>query len=130
MENYFTVRNCNVPCCHGQHFIKFNDIRLASIPVPELFSIDRCLEKNVKNICGVVCESDKMCLAHRRLKIFKNFTEEIREKNLNKNIVAETIRIQDNCMHPFCMNSWCFGVGKTKWLSSDVGLSYRTSKYL
>ena len=130
MENYFTVRNCNVPCCHGQHFIKFNDIRLASIPVPKLFSIDRCLEKNVKNICGVVCESDKMCLAHRRLKIFKIFTEEIREKNLNKNIVAETIRIQDNCMHPFCMNSWCFGVGKTKWLSSDVGLSYRASKYL
>ena len=130
MENYFTVRNCNVPCCHGQHFIKFNDIRLASIPVPELFSIDRCLEKNVKNICGVVCESDKMCLAHRRLKIFKIFTEEIREKNLNRNIVAETIRIKDNCMHQFCMNNWCFGVGKTKWLSSDVGLSYRASKYL
>ena len=23
MEQTFTVKNCNVPCCNGQHFIKF-----------------------------------------------------------------------------------------------------------
>ena len=130
MENFFTVRNCSVSCCHGQHFIKFNDSGLASIPVWELFSIGRCWEKNLKNICGVVCESNNLCLAHKRLKIFKVFTEEIREKNWTKNIVAETIRIKDNCKHPFCMNNWCFVIGKTKWVSTDVGLSYCASKYL
>ena len=71
-----------------------------------------------------------MCLAHSKLKIFKHFTDEIREKNLNRNIVVKTICIRDDCKHPFCMNSWCFSIGKTEWVSSDASLSYRASKYL
>ena len=106
MENYFTVRNCNVPCCHGQHVIKFNDIGLASIHVWELFEIEKCWEKNIRNIRGIVCKSDNECLVHKRLKIFKYFTEDIRERNLTRNIVAKTISISDDCKHPYCMNSW------------------------
>ena len=105
MENYSVGRNCSVPCCHGKHYIKFGSIGTATIPVWELFEIERCWEKNLKNICGVICESNNLCLAHRRLKIFKYFTEEIRERNLNRNIVATKISIRDNCKHPFCMNS-------------------------
>ena len=130
MENYFTVRNCNVPCCHGRHVIKFNDIGLASIHVWELFEIEKCWEKNIRNIRGIVCKSDNECLVHKRLKIFKYFTEDIRERNLTRNIVAKTISIRDDCKHPYCMNSWCFRIGKTEWVSSNAGLSYRTSKYL
>ena len=105
MENYSVVRNCNVPCCHGKHYIKFNDIGLASVLVGELFEIERCWEKNIENICGKVCKSNNLCLAHKRLKIFKYFMEEIRETNLNRNIVATIICIKDNCKHPYCMNS-------------------------
>ena len=125
MENYSTVvGNCNVPCCHGKH-IKFNENGIAIFPVWELFQIERCWEKNLKNICDVVCSSEPMCLAHRKLKIFKHFTEDIRNRNLNQNIIAEYIYIRDNCIHPF----WCFNIQKTKWLPSDAGLSIR-SKYL
>ena len=130
MENYSAVvRNCNVPCCHGKHYIKFNENGIAIIPVWELFQIERYWEKNFKSICDVVCSSKPMCLVHRKLKIFKHFTEDIRNRNLNQNIIAEYIYLRDNCPHPFCMNSWCFNIQKTKWLPSDAGLSVR-SKYL
>ena len=68
--------------------------------------------------------------AHKRLKIFKYFTEEIRERNLNRNIVATRICIKDDYKHPYCMNSWYFRIAETKWVSSNESLSYRASKYL
>ena len=87
-------------------------------------------KKNIEDICGIVCEKNSLCYAHKKLRIFKYFTEEIRERNLNKNIVASKIYIKDNCKHPYCLNSWCIGIYETKYISSDKSLSYRASKYL
>ena len=107
MENYSVVRNCNVPCCHGQHYIKFNENGIVAIPIWDL-KLKNVGKKNIENICGIVCEKDSLCYAHKKLRIFKYFTEEIRERNLNKNIVASKIYIKDNCKHPYFLNSWCF----------------------
>ena len=41
MANYSAVRNCNVPCCHGKHYIKFKENGIAVILVWELFQIER-----------------------------------------------------------------------------------------
>ena len=71
MENYLrTVKNCNVPCCHGQHYLKFNEVGIAKFSVQELFNIEKCWDKNIKNICGSLSEKSNECLAHKRLKIF------------------------------------------------------------
>lgn len=51
MESYynqnFTLRNCGVPCCNGQHFIKFRDGK-AIIPIWELFQIEKHWKKILK----------------------------------------------------------------------------------
>ena len=91
-----------VTCFEGQHYTKFRDGR-AIIPVWELFNIQKCWEKNIKNLCGIVCESSSMCIQHRKLHIFKHFTEEIKNRNINNDIVVTEILIKDNCQHPYCM---------------------------
>ena len=118
-----------VTCCEGQHYIKFRDGR-AIIPVWELFNIQKCWEKNIKNLCGIVCESSSMCILHRKLHIFKHFTEETKNRNINNDIVVTEILIKDNCQHPYCMGGWCFAISRTKWVGKNVGLRERATKYL
>ena len=133
MESYFnqnfSVRNCNVPCCHGQHFIKFRDGK-AVIPVWELFQTEKCWKRNIKNLCGIVCENDNLCNFHRKLNVFEFFTQYIRARNINRNDVVSKIFIRDNCRHPYCLNSWCFKICETTWVLSDKTLQYRAIKYL
>ena len=53
MEEYlnFTTKNCNVPSCTGQHFIKFRKGK-AIVPVWELFEIECHWLKNINDLCG------------------------------------------------------------------------------
>lgn len=74
--NSFTVRNCNVPCCNGQHFIKFINGK-AVIPIWEFFKIVRHWTKNVKNICGPMCPTDISCKPHRLLNVLRFFSEHL-----------------------------------------------------
>ena len=68
MEYYFdqsyTVKNCNVPNCQGQHFIKFKNGK-AVIPTWEVSEIEKCYEQNIKNLCGESC----------KIKIYVCYTE-------------------------------------------------------
>ena len=67
MEQKFTVRNCNVPCCNGQHFIEFIN-GVAIIPTWEFFQIIEHWKENVKEICGLVCSKHKIiCDIHKKL---------------------------------------------------------------
>lgn len=72
MESYynqnFTLRNCGVPSCNGQHFIKFRDGK-AIIPIWELFQIEKHWKKILKRyaiqyaekkICAI-CKKNQMC---------------------------------------------------------------------
>ena len=49
MENT-TLRNCLVPCCNGQHFLKFRNSK-ALITASDFFKICRHFTKNVHDIC-------------------------------------------------------------------------------
>ena len=69
----FAVRNCGVPCCKGQHFIKFIQGK-AVIPSWELFQIERCWKKNIERLCGIVCENDNLCKLHKKLNTFLFFS--------------------------------------------------------
>ena len=62
----FCMRNCGVPCCDGQHFIKFINGK-AVIPMWEFFQIVRHYEKNIQNLCGIVCSNDRLCHLHTKL---------------------------------------------------------------
>ena len=53
--------------------------------ISNLIQMEKCwnwnwkmLEKKHWNICGIVCKSDNLCHVHRKLNVFKFFTEEIR----------------------------------------------------
>ena len=134
MENYFnqnfTVRNCNVPNCHGQHFIKFKGGK-AVIPVwEEMFQIEKYWKKNIERLCGVVCEKDFLCSLQRKLNCFTFFTGNIRQRNINWNDVVSKIVIRHNCRHLFCLNGWCFEIYETEYVTNDKSLSYRATKYL
>ena len=71
-----------------------------------------------------------MCEVHRKLHVFKFFTENIRGRNLNKNVVATKICIRDNFEHAYCLNNWCFEIYETKWVSYETYLQEIASKYL
>ena len=103
MEANFTVRNCNVPCCTGQHFIKFRNGK-AVIPAWELFEIERHWRKNIGKIFAHVCYNDNLCKIHKKLECFLFFSNYIRERNINRNDVVSKIHVKENCEHPFCMN--------------------------
>ena len=115
----FTVTNCMAICCERQHNIKFKDGR-AVIPVWELFKIEKCWENNITNLCGIVCENDSMYNLHKKLDAFKFFTENIKDRNINKDIVVTKILIRDNCKHPYCIGAWCFEIFETKWVGTDM----------
>ena len=131
MKNYsnFTTRNCNVPCCTGQHFIKFKQGK-AIIPAWELFEIERCWKKNIKKLCGKVCSNNNLCKLHIKLNCFLFFTNGIKQRNIERNIVVSEIMIRENCKHPYCMNSWCFETYSTEYLTKDKSFSYRAQKFL
>lgn len=130
MKEYsnFTVRNCNVPCCTGQHFIKFKRGK-AVIPTWGLFEIERCGEKNIEKSCGIVCESDYLCKLHKKLNCFLFFSGNIRKRNIERNDVVSEILIRENCKHPFCLNSWCFEIYSTEYVTRDKSCSYRAQKF-
>ena len=131
MENYsnFTTRNCNVPCCNGQHFIKFKPGK-AVVPVCELFEIERHWRKNIEKLCGKVCSDNNLCKLHRKLDCFLFFTGNIKQRNIERNDVVSKIRIEVNCRHPLCMNSWCFSIHETEYITNDKTLSYRATRFL
>ena len=79
-----------MPCCDGQHFIKFIDGK-AVIPTWEFFQIVRHYEKNIR---GIVCSSEKFmwysmfqCHSHRKLDCLHFFSNNIRQKIINNNII-------------------------------------------
>ena len=74
----FFVRNCGVPCCNRQHFIKFIGRKLV-IPTWEFYQIVRHYEKNIQNLCGIVCSDDRLCHLHKKLNCL-NFSQIILEK--------------------------------------------------
>ena len=122
----FCVKNCNVPCCHGQHYIKFNNGR-GKIPTWEFFEIVRHLEKNIIELCGPVCSKNNLCLLHKKLNCLKFFSEYIRDRNINRNDIVSKILIKENCKHPMCINNWCFEIYETKYLKDcSLSMSWRS----
>ena len=121
METYysgnFTVQNYNVPCCKGQHFIKFKTGK-AVIPVWELFEIKNFWKKN-RNLCDAVCPSNHLCDLHKKLNVFTFFSVTIRHRNINRNDVVSKIFIRDNCWHPWYLNSWCFKIYETEYVTDN-----------
>ena len=93
MENHSVVRNYNVPCCPEKHYIKFNDIGLASIPVWELFEIERCWEKNIENLRG---ELSILSELERRINVKGKMCRKVKRKykldKKNKTRVKETVK--------------------------------------
>ena len=131
MKNYsnFTVRNCGVPCCKGQHFIKFKQGK-AVVPSWEMFQIERCWKKNIEELCGIKCESDNQCKLHKKLNVFLFFSNYVRQRHIKRNDIVSKIMIRENCKHPYCLNSWCFEVYETEYITKDKSFSYRAQKYL
>lgn len=120
MKQTFTVRNCNVPCCNGQHLIEFINGK-AIIPTKECLEIIRDWEENVKTICdGIICSKDKMCNVHKKMANLYFLSEFIRYNNTVRNYIISKILIRDNCM-----NSWCFKISAKKYFTEDVPLSWR-----
>ena len=76
----FCVRNCGVPCCDRQHFIKFID-RKVVIPTWNFFQIVRHYEKNIQNLCGTVCSDDRLCHLHKKLNCLHFFQIILEEKH-------------------------------------------------
>ena len=95
------MRNCGVPCCHGQHYIKFINGK-AKIPAGEFFEIVRHFEKNIVELCGPACPNDNLCLLHKKLNCLKFFIEYIRDRNRNRNDIVTKILIKENCEHKMC----------------------------
>ena len=122
MEVYYNsnsvVRNCNVPCCKGQHYIEFKNGK-AVIPAWELFQIEKSWKKNVKIICGIECEKEYLCNVHKKLNTFTFFSEYIRDRNINRNDVVSKILIRENYRRPYCLNYWCFEIYDTEWAPSE-----------
>ena len=125
----FTVKNCMVMCCDGQHVINFKDSR-AIIPVQELFKIKECWEKNIENICGTVCKKKGNCEPHIKLNAFRFFTEDIKYENIIQDAVVTKVLIKDNCKHPYCMRAWCFEMFATKWVGTDEEEHQKWTKFL
>lgn len=112
-SNYL-VRNYGVPCCNGQHFIKFIN-RNAVIPTWKFFQIVRHYEKNIEQLCGIACESEYLCRLHQKLNCLQFFSNNIRHKNIQNDIIISKIMIRDNCRHPYCLNIWCFKIYETEY---------------
>ena len=122
----YSKRNCEVPFCNGQHFIKFIDGK-AMIPSWEFFEIVRHYDKNIAKLCGIVWLSDKLCHIHKKLNCLHFFSNYIRDKNINNDIIISKIR--DNCQHRMCLNNWCFEIRETEYVGYKKPISYR-ARYL
>ena len=83
----FAVRNCGVPCCKVQHFIKFIQGK-AVIPSWKLIQIERCCKKNIERLCGIVCKNDNLCKLHKKLNTFLFFSNYITDRNIERNDVV------------------------------------------
>ena len=92
----------------------------------EFFQIVRHYEKNIQNLCGIVCSNDRLCHLHRKLNYLSN---NIRQKDINNDIIVKKIMIRENCKHPFCLNNWCFEIYETEYAGYNKPLA-RRSKYL
>ena len=128
MKMNYSTRNCGVLCCNGQHFIKFIDGK-AMIPSWEFFEIVRHYDKNIEKLCGIVCLSDKLCHIHKKLNCLHFFSNYIRDRNINNDIIISKILIRDNCQHPMCLNNWCFEIRETEYVGYKKPISYR-ARYL
>ena len=117
-----------MPRCDGQRFIKFIDGK-AVIPTWGFFQIVRDYQKSIQNLCGISCSDDRLCHLHRKLNYLQFFSNSIRQKNINNNIILKKLMIRDNCKHPYCLNSWCFETYETEYVGYDKPLSWQ-SKYL
>ena len=128
-NNNFCVRNCVVPSCQGQHFIKFTNGR-AKIPTWEFFEIERHYKRNIVELCGPACPNKNLCLLHQKLECFKFFSDYIRDRNINRNDIATKILIKENCEHKMCLNNWYFEIYETKYFKDcSLSISWR-SKFL
>ena len=57
------------------------------------------------------------------------FSNNIRQKNINNDIIVKQIMIRENCMHPYCLNNWRFEIYETEYVGYEKPMSWR-SKYL
>ena len=112
----FTTRHCGALCCNGQPYIKFINEK-AVIPTWEMFNIERCWKKNIRNLCDIVCPEKNQCKLHRKLNIFTFFSECIRNRNTERIDVVSKILIKENCKHEYCMNGWCFEIFETEHIT-------------
>ena len=110
-----SLRNCRVPCCNGQHFMKCTKNGWI-MNVDDVFELYRHYYQNVKHLCDLVCSADIPCNLHKKLRTLKFFVDCVREKNLYRNIVVSKILVKE-CDHPFCFG-WCFKIYVTKYLKN------------
>ena len=94
-NNNFCVRNCVVPSCQGQHFIKFTNGR-AKIPTLEFFEIERHYKRNIVELCGPACPNKNLCLLHQKSECFKFFSDYIRDRNISRNDIVTKILTKKN----------------------------------
>ena len=124
MENQ-TLRNCLVPCCNGQHFIKFRNSKEV-VTASDFFEICRHFTKNVHDICDIECPNDKFCNNHRKLSVLKYTENWYRNKNINSDIVISKVHIRI-CDHPYCFKNWCFSIYETKYVGYDCSMKHRSN---
>ena len=103
MEEYsdLTTRNCNVPCCTGQHFIKFKNGKCV-LPIWELFQIERHWRRNINELCR---KNNCSCQLRRKLNGFLFFMNTIRIRNIERNDIVSKIMIRENCKQKYCLKS-------------------------
>ena len=71
-NNNFCVRNCGVPCCQGQHFIKFTNGR-AKTPTWEFFEIERHYKRNIVELCGPACPNKNFMFPTSKIRMLQIF---------------------------------------------------------
>lgn len=83
------------------------------------------MTKISKNYSGIVFLSDELCHIHKKLNCLHFFSNYIRDKNINNDIIISKILIRDNCQHPMCLNNWCFKIRETGYVGYKKPISYR-----
>ena len=103
-----TLRNCLVPCCEGQYFMKVRNSK-AVITASDFFESCRHFRKNVYYICSIVCPNDELSDNHKKLNVLKFNENYYRNRNLNSDIIISKNEMRI-CDHQYCFKNWCFNV--------------------
>ena len=110
------VKNCGVNCCNSKHNLKFINGK-AIIQTWEMFEIEKCWKKIVREKCDIVCPEKRQCEEHMWLNVFSFFSEYVKERNTYRNDIFSKISIRENCGYKGCFNEWYFEIYETKYLT-------------